>query len=120
MSVISTRTINITFSGDGLNSNHSFPAADNTSAPAGQFLLVLQMGNNLITPPIGAKAVTIIPPPNNTIGILLKGAPADTGIFLSLTDPTSIGLLANAPGFQANPFYLENNTSIFPVRIIWS
>ena len=117
---LSTRTVTITFSGEGLNSNHSFPATDNTFAPAGQFLLVLGVGTNLITPPIGAQAVTIIPPAQNDIGMLLKGAPTDTGIFLHLTDPTTIALAAGPPGFQAAPFYIENNGTIFPIRIVWS
>jgi|SRR5262245_4974066 len=117
---LSTRTTTITFSGDGLNSNHSFPATDNTFAPAGQFLFTLQVGTNLITPPVGAQACTIIPPAQNSIGMLLKGGPTDVGIFLHLTDPTTIALAAGPPGFQANPFYIENNGTIFPIRIIWS
>lgn len=121
MPVLSSRIINIMFAGNGLNSNHSFPAADNTPAsPAGQFLLPLAVGDNLIHPPIGAQGCTIIPPTTNTVGILLKGAPADVGIPLHRTDPTSIGLLSLSPGFQAADFYLEIDTPIFPVRIVWS
>jgi hypothetical protein len=117
---LSTRTTTVTFSSEGLSSNHTFPAANNVSSPAGQYLQVLEVGDNLINPPIGAQAVTIIPPAQNTIGILLKGAPTDVGVFLHLTDPTTLGLLALSPGFHATPFYLENNTSIFPVRLVWT
>lgn len=57
----------------------------------------LASGFNVITPPTGTTMVCIIPPVGNVITITLKGVTGDTGIPLSLTNPTWLSLPAS-PG----------------------
>jgi len=115
----STRTVTITFSGDGLNANHSFPAADNTSTGIGQIPFALTAGDNLIQPPFGAGACTILPAGQNTSIMAIKGLTTDKGITIHLTDPCTISLRAIAPTFTADPFYINSQTGAL-IRIIWS
>jgi hypothetical protein len=95
MATTATRSINLGFSSaeeDGLNWQQIFSAASATTSPAVNTIQALTTGNNTITVPTGSKAVTIIPPSTNTQSITLKGVDADTGIALSLIDPSSISL----------------------------
>src|SRR5712691_11069954 len=91
MSVTSNRSITIQFSSD-VNYAQAFVAAVNASGSGQNQLVNLSSGANTITPPAGAKAVTIVPPSANAVTITMKGVTGDTGVGLHLTDPTSIGL----------------------------
>lgn len=95
MSITSTRTIQVGFSGAiGTEINQS--ALENAVSPANSFLADLGTGNNPITLPdlagLVTTGITIIPPPGNTVIITLKGASGDTGIPLHITDPSSFGV----------------------------
>jgi hypothetical protein len=91
MGVTSGRSVAIEFTGP-VEFSQTFEALQ-VSTGSGQIQQVtLSSGNNTITVPSGAVAVTIIFPEDNTVAVTLKGVNGDTGIALSLTDPTSIGL----------------------------
>lgn len=49
-------------------------------------------GYHAIAVPINATACLIIPPSTNAIALTLKGATGDTGIPISMTQPTLIAL----------------------------
>ena len=115
MSVDGDRQVNIQFSGEGLNENNSFPAAQNTSSPAQQELKTLALGSNTITVPSGAVACTIIPPAGNTNSVTVKGVTGDTGIRLHNTDPSSIAIDSSV-----STFVLTASTTTSGVRLVWS
>lgn len=95
MAVTSNRSVTLTDSGD-IHFSQAFSAAANSSASGMNVLIALASGANTITPPTSAKAVTIIPPSGNAVTLTLKGVTGDTGVPLSLVDPTSIGLASAA------------------------
>lgn len=99
MAISSTRTVNVTYSGQGLNANNSFAAADNAASPAQQTYTNLSSGANTITVPTGATACTIIPPAGNTTSITLKGVSGDTGTRIHNTDPTTIAIDSSVVNF---------------------
>ena len=109
MSVDSNRQINLQFVGDGLNSNDSFPAAENNASPAAQDFLDLVIGTNTVTVPSGAVACTIVPPAGNTNGITVSS------FRLHDTDPSSFALDASVTSFD-----LVAATTTSGVRLIWS
>jgi hypothetical protein len=91
MAVSATRAVSIGFSGD-YTFGGTFSAAINAASPGLLQQLALASGANTVTPPTGAKSVTIVPPSGNVVALTLKGVAGDTGIALHKTDPTSIGL----------------------------
>lgn len=95
MSVTSTRTLQIGFSGD-VESQIIQSALENENSPGEIFPVTLVTGSHTVTVPavsgITPKALTIIPPAGNTALITLKGVSGDTGIPLHSTDPTSIAI----------------------------
>jgi hypothetical protein len=113
MSVTSTRRVIVNYSGDVV-AQQDEPAANNSSSPGEIENVTLAAGNNTITPPTGATAVTILPPAGNTSLITLKGINGDTGIALHLTDPSSIGLNSAASTFVLNA------VAQVIVRLLWS
>lgn len=118
MSVTSTRTLQIGFSGD-VSYQQPFSAADNDTSPGQIDIITLTVGNNAINPPVVSgvvlTALTIIPPSANPNVITLKGVSGDTGIPLHLTDPTSIGLDTSFTSLVLNVA-----TEVDGVRLIWS
>lgn len=118
MSVTSSRTIQIQFSGDN-NLALIQSALDNISSPGETLITTLLVGNNTLTPPvitgIVVRGLTIIPPAGNTTVITVKGANGDSGIPIHVTDPFSIGLDA---GFSS--LVLSVGTQVNGVRVIWS
>lgn len=117
MAVVSTRKINIVFTG-GVELNSDYNAGINAASPGGVDLVNLASGPNTITIPTGGATVTgvtIIPPAGNTTLITLKGVTGDTGVPLHLTDPTSLGL-APSPA----TFCLTAAGIIAGVRLVWS
>jgi hypothetical protein len=74
----------------------------------------LSSGNNSITVPTGATALTIAPPSGNTVAITLKGVNGDTGIALHRTHPTSIGIYSTVTAIVLNA------GSAVTVKLIWS
>lgn len=115
MAVASTRIIGIGFTGDIDAPNLSFNAAENASSPGEIETAVLTTGANTITPPVGAKAVTIIPPAANTVTMQLKGITGDTGIRLHLTDPSSIAL-----DIASTASFVITVSGALTLRMIWS
>lgn len=93
--------------------------ADNEESAAKMEFKDLSSGNNSITVPSNAAAVTIIPPRTNTgdneVTITLKGVNADTGFAIHPTDPTSIGLESTVTSFVLNV-----SDDLSGTRFIWS
>lgn len=98
----------------GIDYDQQFNAASNTASPAMNEVKVLVSGNNTITKPTGAVGVTIIPPSDNEVVILLKKVTGDTGLSLGLTDPTFISLAASVTSFVINA------SDDLSLRLIWS
>src|SRR6266700_3901611 len=100
--VVSTRSINITRTGDATGSE-TLSAANNATSVGDITSQDLVNGANTITVPAATgqtcTAVTIVPPAANGTAITLKGVSGDTGIAISKTDPTSIGLGAGVTSF---------------------
>jgi len=117
MAVTAQRTTHIQFTGD-VEAADSYVAAVNAASPGVIEVKQLVSPNNTITPPssgVTAKAVTIIPPADNTTDITLKGIAGDTGIVLHNTDPTTIAL--DSP---TATFVLSVGTTVNGVRLIWT
>lgn len=92
---------------------------DNAASPAVIENQSLASGNNTITKPDDAVAVTIKPPDSNIgddeVTITLKGVNGDTGIAIHPTAPTSIGLDSTVTSFVLNA-----SDDLDDVRLIWS
>jgi hypothetical protein len=117
MAVTANRSVTVTLTGD-VDYNQTFSAVENADSPGQIDIVTLASGANTITPPSGGTtpvAVTIIPPAGNTQTITLKGITGDTGIALSKTDPTTIGL-----GSSSATFVLTAGADIEGVRLIWT
>ena len=118
MSIISSRTLQLQFSGD-LSLSLIQSALDNAVSPGELITQSLLLGANTITAPvvtgIVVTALTIIPPAGNTSLITLKGVTGDTGVALHLTDPTSIALDTTFVSLVLNAA-----AAIVGVRLIWS
>ena len=112
MSVTSDRSINIQNTSD-VEYQQTFEAASNASGSGQNQLVALSSGNNSITIPTSAVAVTIIKPSGNTVQLYAKGVSGDTGVKLHLTDPDSISLGTSA-------VLVLNAASTVTVRLIFS
>lgn len=112
MSVTSNRLIQIAFSSD-IEYTQEFLATTNATGSGQNQLVELASGNNTITVPSGAIAVTIIPPVANTKVLTIKGVNGDTGISIHLVDPCSLSL-NNVSSF------VLNSSGIVTVRLIFS
>jgi hypothetical protein len=118
MSVTSSRTIQIQFSGD-ISEQINQSALDNATSPGMNVIQSLILGANTITAPVVSGLVVtglmIIPPSGNINLITLKGIDGDTGIPLHLTDPTSIALDTTFVSLVLNAA-----AAIVGVRLIWT
>lgn len=117
MSVTSTRTDSVTFTGD-IQAVLPFSAAANASSPADIQVYTLNSGANTITLPTGGftpKAAIIVPPSGNLQTLTLKGISGDTGVVLSKTDPAVISFDTSPP---AN-IVLTAGGTITGLRIVW-
>lgn len=118
MSVTSSRSVQVDFSGD-ITEQIIQSALDNEVSIAKTDLITLAIGANTITAPVITGLVntglTIIPPAGNTSIIILKGVTGDTGVPLHITDPTSIAL---DPTFIS--LVLTVTVEVVGVRLIWS
>lgn len=118
MSIESSRTIQVLFSGD-ITEQIIQSALENEVSPAITDIITLDIGPNTIGNPaltgFVATGLTIIPPAANTSLITLKGVDTDIGIPLHLTDPTSISL---DPTFSE--LILDAAAEIVGVRLVWS
>lgn len=76
-------------------------------------VITLASGANTITPPTGATVACIIPPAANAQTITLKGVTGDTGVPLSLTQPTWLTLASAAA------FCLTAGAQIVGVEILY-
>lgn len=91
MAITANRSVIVEFTGD-LEYTQQYDAQPSNASPGQVEVVDLAIGNNTITVPSGAVAVTIVPASDNDETLRLKGVNGDTGINLSMTDPTSIGL----------------------------
>lgn len=118
MSVVSSRTLQIQFSGD-ISTQIIQSALDNDLALDVNVLQSLVLGANTISAPVVAgklvTGLTIIPPAGNGNLITLKGVSGDTGFPLHLTDPTSIALDSTFVSLV-----LSVSAPIVGVRFIWT
>lgn len=118
MSITSSRTVQIQFSGD-ITSQIIQSAADNATAFGETDTDTLAIGNNTVPAPIVSglliTGLTIIPPSGNTAIMTLKGVAGDTGIPLHITDPTSIAL---DPTFVS--LIISVTAQVVGVRFIWT
>lgn len=116
MSVASTRSQSIVYSGD-VTGTETVSAATNSASPGSVTIHTLASGANTITVPVGATctAATISPPSGNTQTITLKGVTGDTGVGLHLTDPTTIALASTV-----TTFCLTAGGTVTALRIYWS
>lgn len=118
MSITSSRTIQVQFSGD-VTLDVIQSAAENITSPGDARIVTLSAGNNTITPPtisgLLATGLTIIPPVGNSEPLRLKGDTDDIGIPLHTTDPTSLGLDDSLTSIIINV-----STTVVGVRLIWS
>ena len=112
MSVTSNRSIVIQQSSD-VEYTQEFSATANPDGSGQNQLVELSTGNNTITVPDNAIAVTILMPADNDVQVTLKGVNGDTGIALSLLDPTSIGI-------ESVTSFVLNAASGVTVRLIYS
>lgn len=93
MAVTSKRTVTLVMTGD-VEYSQEFDALPSSVGSGQNQSITLSSGNNTITVPSGAVAVTIIPPAGNANALVLKGVNGDTGIAISKVDPCSISLLS--------------------------
>ncbi len=117
MSVASTRTITIVYSGD-VTGTETLNAAANAASPGSIQLFTLSAGANSITVPTGGStptACTILPPAGNAVSIVLKGITGDTGVRLHNTDPSTIALDPSV-----TTFVLTVGGTITGLKIFWS
>lgn len=118
MSVTSSRTIQVQFSGD-VTTEIIQSALDNEFSPAKIDIVSLILGANTIAAPVVSGIVItglmIIPPAGNTSLITLKGVTGDTGVPIHLTDPTSIALDTTFVSLVLNAA-----AAIVGVRLIWT
>jgi len=118
MSITSSRTIQLQFSGD-VTEQVIQSALDNAFSPCKTDIVSLLLGANTITAPVVSGVVvtglTIIPPTGNTSLMTLKGVAGDTGIPLHLTDPTSLPL-----DVTFNSLVINAAAAIVGVRLVWS
>lgn len=113
MSVTSNRYVAIGLTGD-VEYSQTFDAAVNAAGSGDNSLQALTTGNNTITVPDDAVAVTIVMPAANAVQVTLKGANGDSGVALHLIDPSSIGLGAGQSDFVLSA------ASAVTVRLIFS
>lgn len=112
MSVTSSRTVQIQFSGD-ITSEIIQSAADNSSSPAKTDIVSLALGANTIAAPVVTGLIVtglmIVPPSGNTSLITLNGIP------IHLTDPVSLSLDTTFTSLTLNAA-----AAIVGVRLIWT
>lgn len=94
MAKISTTTLAVVVSGDGVSESYTPPGAPitNANAPAGGPLNVaLTTGDNTLAVPAGAVAVLLVPPTSSTVVKKLK-VPGDAGTPFGRAAPSLLGL----------------------------
>lgn len=114
MSVASTRSIDVTFTGD-VTGTQTHEAADSAASPGQIEVKTLAAAFAAHAVPTGATALTLIPPAGNANTLTLKGVTGDTGIRLHNTDPSSIAIDPSVTTIG-----LTAGGIITGVRFIWS
>lgn len=112
MSITSNRSVTIEWTGD-IEYSQTFYASTVSTGSGQNQIVALTTGNNTITVPTNAIAVTILMPDGNTVQVTLKGVNGDTGVALNLSGPTSLGL-------QAVSTFVLSAASAVTVRLIYS
>lgn len=81
--------------------------------------VVLANGDNTVTPPTNAEVCVIVPTPESTGALLLKGAAGDTGVSIDPVVPTILAIdpavdasfiLNSTGGGTVNIHYLSRNS----------
>ncbi len=118
MSITSSRTVQVQYSGD-VTLGVIKSALDNAVSPGMEVITSLTTGANTITAPVVSGIVVtgllIAPPVGNTALITLKGVTGDTGNPLHLTDPTSLAL-----DTTFTSLCLTAAAPIVGIRLVWS
>lgn len=118
MSVSSSRTVQIQFSGD-ITTEVIQSAAENTVSPAKTDIVSLTTGANTISAPVISGIVVtglmIVPPAGNTQLLTLKGVTGDTGVPIHNTDPISLSLDTSFTSLVINAA-----GAVVGVRLIWT
>ena len=118
MSITSSRTVQVQFSGD-ITTEIIQSALDNSASFGITELVALAMGANTVAAPVVSGLVItgllIRPPSGNTALITLKGVAGDTGFPLHLTDPVSLALDTTFVSLVLNAA-----TAIAGVQLIWT
>lgn len=118
MSVTSSRTVQIQYSGD-VTTGIIQSALDNINSTGEMDIVTLALGANTITAPVVSGLIVtglmIIPPAGNTNLIKIKGVTGDTGVPIHLTDPTSLALDTSFISLVLNAA-----AQIVGVRLIWT
>lgn len=83
-----TTTVTVSCSGDGINSTTQEQVVNANGVNAGPFPLALTSGFNNVAIPTGAVGFSVIPPSNSAVAKTLKGVTGDTGVSISMTNPT--------------------------------
>lgn len=112
MSVTSDRSVAIQNTLD-VEYQQSFAAQTNEDGSGINTLQELVSGNNTITVPDDAIAVTIIKPEDNEVVLKIKGVAGDTGITLNPIDPDSISL-------DGMTTFVINASDVVTVRLIFT
>jgi hypothetical protein len=117
MATISSRVVQLTFSGDFNQPSVNYAALDNTASPGQTDLVNLILGDNTVVVPPGTTptALNIIWPSGNAVQVTLKGISGDSGIPLHISDPVSLTL---GTGFSS--LILSAAAAITGVRLIWT
>jgi hypothetical protein len=118
MAITANRTEIITLSGD-VSLVHTHVAAANAASPGSMTQHTLSSGDNTITLPTGGttvKSATILPPSGNAQALTLKGNAGDTGLIISLTEPTTLTFKAS----PASTFILNAGGTVTGLRIVWT
>jgi hypothetical protein len=103
----------VTITGDGLvYTDGPDPLTNNAAIPPGSQALI--NGANTVTIPVGALAVKIKPPQNNTFVLTLKGVSGDTGLPISKVAPTTWVFDVTPPAS-----FVINSTGSVTVGLIW-
>lgn len=118
MSITSSRTVQVQFSGD-ITTEIIQSALENEVSPGEVVIQSLILGANTITAPVVSGLVVtglmIIPPSGNTSLMTLKGVTGDTGVPIHKTDPTSLALDTTFVSLVINAA-----AAIVGVRLVWT
>jgi hypothetical protein len=107
MAKTSTLSIGINAAGDGAVLNLGLTLAQNAASPAQHQLIALASGANTLTPPTGTLYCVIVPPAASAVTKTVKGVTGDTGLPISMINPTLLSLVATPAAFVLTASAIE-------------